>query len=659
MSKISVLIPAYMERENLPRLTKQLEETLQGKDFEVIVINDGNRDGSVQVIKDLEKQYREVKGLFSNERRGKTRAIKDGFQESRGDVIVVIDSDLQYSPEDIPRLIEALKHTDVVNGLRVNRKDGIIRILESKIYNLLVRFFFGVNFRDCNSGLKIFKRKVVEDIVDKMRDGWHRYLLILAVKKGHSVTEVPIKHYTRTVGRSKFSSSPLKLFGGFYDMLSVKASLMKLERETETITMQKQKVCILTSSFPRYEGDPVSPFLFELCKHLVKIGHEVHVVAPHYPGAQKFEKMKEINVHRFVYFRPKKLQILAYGNRMPYNIAEFKLAKLLIPFYMISLLKETLTVIKEFKIDVFTAYWAIPQGIVGVLAKKITRKPLITRIFPVELALASSKYKFCRPLLRAVIAESDGVVPVSNYTFKRLMELNCNPKKVEVIPEGVDLKKLECKRRESQLLERYDIEKGQKVVLSVGRLVQRKGFEYLIRAMPYLHSIFPSIKLLIVGSGPRERYLKSLKRKMRLEDMVVLTGEIPEKELIALYSRADVFVLPSTVDSKGDTEGLGVVLLEAMAFRKPVVATKVGGIPEVVINRKTGLLVEHKDSMSLAKAIQEVLTNKRLSASLKKNGRTWVKETFDYPIIAQRFHRLINSFSCERRYALSIDSRIE
>ncbi len=231
MSEISVLVPAYMEKENLPRLTKQLEETLQRKDFEVIIVNDGNFDGSVQAIKDLEKKYREVKGLCSNERRGKTRAIKDGFQASKGDVIVVMDADLQYSPEDIPKLIEALKHADVVNGLRVDRKDGITRLLESKIYNLLVRFFFGVNFHDCNSGLKVFKRRVLKDIIDQMRDGWHRYVLILAVKKGHKVTEVPIRHYTRTAGRSKFSSSPQKLLGGFYNMLSVKAFLMKLEKK--------------------------------------------------------------------------------------------------------------------------------------------------------------------------------------------------------------------------------------------------------------------------------------------------------------------------------------------------------------------------------------------------------------------------------------------
>ena len=75
--------------------------------------------------------------------------------------------------------------------------------------------------------------------------------------------------------------------------------------------MPKEKLCVLTSSFPRYEGDSVSPFLYELCKYLVKLGHEIHVVAPHYPGAAKLEKIEGINMHRFVYFRPKELQILA------------------------------------------------------------------------------------------------------------------------------------------------------------------------------------------------------------------------------------------------------------------------------------------------------------------------------------------------------------
>ena len=216
-----------MEKKNLPKLAKQLDETLRKNDFEVIIVNDGNLDGSVQTINELEKEYIKMKGLFFSKRRGKTKAIKDGFEGSRGEIIVIMDADLQYSPEDIPKLIGALEHADVTNGLRAKRKDGIIRNLESKIYNLFVQVFFSVKLRDCNSGLKVFKRRVMEDLVDQLRDGWHRYLLVLAIEKGYKVSEIPIRHHPRTAGQPKFPSSPLKLVKGFYDLLSVKAFTLK------------------------------------------------------------------------------------------------------------------------------------------------------------------------------------------------------------------------------------------------------------------------------------------------------------------------------------------------------------------------------------------------------------------------------------------------
>lgn len=225
MSKISLLIPAYRESKNLPKLTKELRETLSGEEFEIIIINDGNLDGSFMTIRKLEKEYREVKGLFSNDRRGKTSAIREGFHESDGDIIVMMDADLQYSSRDVLGLIESLKNADVVTGVRVNRKDGTIRKIESKIYNSLVRLFFDVKFNDCNSGLKVFKRDVLKEIIRDMKDGWHRYMLVLAVKRGHRVLEKPITHFKRAFGQSKFAS-PLKLFKGFYDMISVKVYLL-------------------------------------------------------------------------------------------------------------------------------------------------------------------------------------------------------------------------------------------------------------------------------------------------------------------------------------------------------------------------------------------------------------------------------------------------
>lgn len=227
MSKISVLLPAYMEEDNLPRIIEQLEATFRGKNFEIIIINDDNINRSVETVKELEGKYGKVKTLFSNRRRGKTRAIKDGFNESQGEIIVVMDADLQYSPKDIPRLINALEHGDVANGLRVNRKDKTVRILESRIYNMLLHFFFGVTFRDCNSGLKVFKRGVMREIISQTKDRWHRYLLLLASEKGYKVVEIPVRHYPRAAGRPKFPSSPMKLIKGFYDLLSVRAFTLK------------------------------------------------------------------------------------------------------------------------------------------------------------------------------------------------------------------------------------------------------------------------------------------------------------------------------------------------------------------------------------------------------------------------------------------------
>jgi dolichol-phosphate mannosyltransferase len=211
----------------LQRLVLALKSTLSGRDFEIIIINDKNPDGSVEVIKKLTTEHKEVRGLFSETRRGKTKAIRDGFKDAKGDVIVVLDADLQYSPTDVPKLVQALRNADVANGSRVHRKDNLTRKMESRIYNSLIALFLNVTFQDCNSGLKVFKRKVLEDVLDNLRDGWHRYLLVLAVKKGYQIVEVPIAHNSRKVGLSKYPSSPLKLFNGFCDLLFVKAFVLK------------------------------------------------------------------------------------------------------------------------------------------------------------------------------------------------------------------------------------------------------------------------------------------------------------------------------------------------------------------------------------------------------------------------------------------------
>lgn len=220
--KISVIVPAYCEAPNLPYMAKRVKQALDGKDFELIFTIDSNADGSFQVARQLEEEYTEVRALLSKKRRGKTKSIIDGFKASRGDSIVIIDADLQYPPEAIPRLAEKLDKYDVVNGRRIGRKDNLIRKLESETYNLMTSTLFKGHFEDNDSGLKAFRREVFRDIVPYLRERWHRYFLVLTAERGYDINEVSIPHYPRERGTSKFGASPLKLFKGFVDLVSVK-----------------------------------------------------------------------------------------------------------------------------------------------------------------------------------------------------------------------------------------------------------------------------------------------------------------------------------------------------------------------------------------------------------------------------------------------------
>jgi glycosyltransferase involved in cell wall biosynthesis len=244
---ISIILPAYAEAANLPQLIHELENTFSTReDFEILIVNDENPDGSVQIINKLMEQYNNVKGIFSEKRLGKTKAIKIGLNRSKGDVVVVMDADLQYLSQDVPKLIKMLDKADVVNGCRVNRKDSFLRIMESRIYNLLIRLLFRVNFKDNNSGLKVFKRKVMEEIISQPMDGLHRYFLVLAVKKGYKVIEVPIQHRPRIRSASKFSSSPFKLLRGFIDLIYVWRYVHSTASQHAQITLESDAMQYLS-----------------------------------------------------------------------------------------------------------------------------------------------------------------------------------------------------------------------------------------------------------------------------------------------------------------------------------------------------------------------------------------------------------------------------
>jgi glycosyltransferase involved in cell wall biosynthesis len=173
-------------------------------------------------------------------------------------------------------------------------------------------------------------------------------------------------------------------------------------------------------------------------------------------------------------------------------------------------------------------------------------------------------------------------------------------------------------------------------------LIERKGVEYLIDAMPLINKQIPT-KLTIVGNGNLLAPLRKRVVDQGQQDTIVFRVDVPEEDLITAYEQCEVFVLPAIVDSRGDTEGLGVVLIEALSFFRPVVASKVGGIVDVIIDRQTGLLTPQKDSESLASAILELLTNRTLAEDLAARGLKHVKSIFDWDRIMDRTEAIYRS----------------
>jgi dolichol-phosphate mannosyltransferase len=218
---LTVVAPVYNERENLEALTEELLGVLgAGKlDFEILLVDDGSRDGSSELIRELAGRHRSVRGLSFRENRGQTAAFDAGFKAARGRWVVTIDSDLQNDPGDIPALVAALDEYDAAVGYRRRREDSWLRRISSRIANAVRNRLSGDDIIDTGCSLKAFRRECLADI--KLFTGMHRFLPTLLRIEGHRVIQLPVNHRPRTRGRSKYGVRN-RVFRAFVDLLAVR-----------------------------------------------------------------------------------------------------------------------------------------------------------------------------------------------------------------------------------------------------------------------------------------------------------------------------------------------------------------------------------------------------------------------------------------------------
>jgi glycosyltransferase involved in cell wall biosynthesis len=220
MTDISIVVPVLNEEGSLNELYRRLVEVMDqlGRSYEMIFVDDGSRDESLEILRSIFESDPRVKVLSFRRHYGKSAALAVGFEEASGGTIVTIDADLQDDPREIPALLSALdRGYDLVSGWKKRRNDPISKTLPSKIFNTVTSWATGVKLHDINSGLKAYRREVTDEI--KLYGELHRFLPVFAHKESFRVGEIPVAHHPRKFGKTKYGAR--RFLHGFLDLLTV------------------------------------------------------------------------------------------------------------------------------------------------------------------------------------------------------------------------------------------------------------------------------------------------------------------------------------------------------------------------------------------------------------------------------------------------------
>jgi glycosyltransferase involved in cell wall biosynthesis len=267
------------------------------------------------------------------------------------------------------------------------------------------------------------------------------------------------------------------------------------------------------------------------------------------------------------------------------------------------------------KFDIIHVHWPFPHVLFGVLAKRFGQSRLYSSFYGVEIRLLKRKMAVLRRPFSILVNKSDRVTAISTHTAGELSGMIRQP--VHIIPFS------------SATGSRAGKTSDRREIIFVGRLVSRKGVRYLLEAFQRVHRSIPH-RLVIIGGGPLRAELEAAAVELGIAGRVKFTGLVSDDELNRYYRSCSFLVLPAVYDEKGDTEGLGVVLLEAMSCGKPVIASGVGGITDIVADGENGLLVPPADAEALSRAIMALAKNGRLRRAMGRAALGTVDGKFNW-----------------------------
>lgn len=385
------------------------------------------------------------------------------------------------------------------------------------------------------------------------------------------------------------------------------------------------RIAILGSTYPRHEGDHEVPWLRESVRRLAARGHKITVIAPAYKGLKDHE-IDGVRVRRFRY-APERWEILTHGEGAPNKLKKNPILKLLTLSYLASGAYSVWNICRKEQVEVLHVHWPFPHGLMSLLPAWMPGCKIVYTCHSAEFALAAGS-KVSTNLLAFCLKRSAAITANSAHTARLVHDVS--GKTAEIIPWGATVKVDSGADPVPQDLP---------LLLFSGRLIERKGVNYLLRAMPLILKE-RKVRLVITGDGHYRQEWEDLSKQLGLSEWVRFAGFVSNDELSSLFRSCSVYVHPAIYDSKGDTEGQGVVLVEALTNRKPVVASEVGGIVDMIKDGETGLLVPEKNPEAIADAVLRLLNEPELAQRLGEQGLEHARRYFDWVRIMDQYDEI-------------------
>lgn len=393
------------------------------------------------------------------------------------------------------------------------------------------------------------------------------------------------------------------------------------------------KILLLTSNFPRWQGDSTTPFVLHFAQDLQALGWRVDVLAPHAPEAAKREVLDGVGVRRFQYFWPQSAQTVCYGGGALINLRRRPHEKLKLPVLVAAEWASLMQELSGGGYDLVNPHWVLPQGFVAALARPFFGLPTAITIHGSDVLDLGGKA--ISAFTRFSMRRAQAVTVNSSATEAAARAIDPEAQNIERIPIGVDSTPPDPQAVAA--IRTKHVSDGEYLMLFLGRLVAEKGIEETIRAAGFLRAKGRNIKLLVVGEGQDRERAEALRAELGLEQSVTFLGWVQPEDVRNYMGAADVLVGPSW------TEAQGLTFREALAAGTAVVASRVGGIVDAVIHEETGLLVEPNSPEQVADAVARLMDDPELGERLASAGKELVYKDLTRPAVAQRFSSLFES----------------